>query len=537
MKPLNWTFHPQPSQTGLKATHPCRGASGTHFDARFALSRHGFALLAIVGVCILGAGALAAQNAGTDLSSIRRAGADAPNILLIMAEDIGPDLSCYGTPLVRTPNLDAIAARGVRYQNCFTTAPVCSTSRSALMTGMYQTSIGAHQHRTWQWNKKPLPPGVHTLTDYFRAAGYFTCNLAPDPPAEKSATKAKRGPAGSRGAGKTDFNFLTSGPPFDGNDWNQRARGQPFFAQITIQESHKGPGWPLARQVLGKACVPPDQVKLPPYYPDHPVARDEYANYLDAIMLVDRYVGEIMARLEADGLAKNTVVVFIGDNGQCLFRSKQFLYDGGLHLPLLIAWPDQRRAGEVDERLISHIDLSAALIGLAGIKPLPAMQGRNFLDSSTPPRPHVFAARDRMDASIDRMRCVRTARFKYIRNYFPMIPYQQHNAYKERSYPTWNLVKELAREGKLTPEAALFASATKPIEELFDLQADPHEVKNLAADPAYRTTLKEMRGLVDAWVRDTNDQGHVGEDPIDIYRGYNGRLPEDPPGRPRGGKR
>ena len=499
------------------------------------LSRVYRIVLAFAAASLFTAAGLAQTPAG-DLSSVPHAGADAPNILLILAEDIGPDLACYGTPLVRTPNLDALAARGVRYQNFFTTAPVCSTSRSALMTGMYQTTIGAHQHRTWQWNKQPLPPGVHMITDYFRAAGYFTCNLAPDARADKGAKKQK-GPSGSRGAGKTDFNFLTPRPPFDGNNWNQRARGQPFFAQITIQETHKGPGWPLARQVFGKDCIPPDKVKLPPYYPDHPVARDEYANYLDAIMLMDRYVGELLARLEADGLAKNTIVAFMGDNGQCLFRSKQFLYDGGLHLPLLIAWPDRRRAGSVDDRLISHIDLSAALIGMAGIKPLPAMQGRDFLDPATPRRAHVFAARDRMDESTDRMRAVRTARFKYIRNYFPAIPYQQHNAYKERSYPTWNLVKELAHEGKLTPEAALFTSATKPIEELFDLQADPHEVKNLAGDPAHTATLKELRGLVDAWVRDTKDQGVYNEDPLDIYRGYNGRLPEDPPGTPRAGKR
>src|SRR5688572_21690131 len=478
----------------------------------------------------------AAQSSPPDLSSVPRAGADAPNILLILAEDIGPDLACYGTPLVRTPNLDAIAARGVRYQNFFTTAPVCSTSRSALMTGMYQTSIGAHQHRTWQWNKQPLPPGVHTITDYFRAAGYFTCNLAPDAPAEKGAKKQK-GASGSRGAGKTDFNFLTLRPPFDGKDWKQRGRGQPFFAQITIQETHKGPGWPLARQVFGQDCIPPDKVKLPPYYPDHPVARDEYANYLDAIMLMDRYVGELLARLEGDGLAKNTIVAFIGDNGQCLFRSKQLLYDGGIHLPLLIAWPDRRRAGTVDDPLLSHIALSAPLIGMAGIKPLPAMQGRDFLNPATPPRAHVFAARDRMDASTDRMRAVRTTRFKYIRNYFPAIPYQQHNAYKERSYPTWNLVKELARDGKLTPEAALFTAASKPIEELFDLQSDPHEVKNLASDPAHAATLKQLRGLVDGWVRDTKDQGVMNEDPVDIFRGYNGHLPEEAAGGPRGGKR
>ena len=442
-----------------------------------------------------------------------------PNILFILAEDIGPDLSCYGTPLIRTPTLDALAARGVRYQNCFTTAPVCSTSRTAMMTGMYQTTIGAHNHRTWQWNKKPLPPGVRTITDYFRDAGYFTCNLSPGP--RERAEQGARKTAGASGAGKTDFNFIVE-KPFDGNDWTQRAAGQPFFAQITITESHKGPGWPLARQVLGNRRIDPTKLKLPPYYPDHPVARDEYANYLDAIMLVDGFVGELLARLEKDGLAQNTIVIFIGDNGQCLFRSKQFLYDGGIHIPLLIAWPDRRRAGQVDERLVSSIDLSATMLGMAGIKPGPVMQGRDIFDAAVPPRQQIFAARDRMDVSTDRMRAVRTARFKYIRNYLPAIPYMQFNAYKEAQYPTWNLVKQLAKEGKLTPEAALFAADRKPIEELFDLSADPHEVKNLAAEPQHADTLKEMRKLLDDWVVETKDQGWMMEDPLDIMRGYNG---------------
>jgi N-sulfoglucosamine sulfohydrolase len=458
-----------------------------------------------------------------------------PNILFILAEDIGPDLSCYGTPLIKTPNLDALAARGVRYQNCFTTAPVCSTSRTAMMTGMYQTSIGAHNHRTWQWNKKPLPPGVRTITDYFRDAGYFTCNLSAGNRGEKGKQGGAAGPTpGASGAGKTDFNFLVE-KPFDGNDWNQRAAGQPFFAQITITESHKGAGWPLARKVLGDRCIDPAKVKLPPYYPDHPVARDEYANYLDAIMLVDGFVGELLARLAKDGLADNTIVIFIGDNGQCLFRSKQFLYDGGIHIPLLIAWPDKRRAGQVDERMVSSIDLSATMLGMAGITPGPVMQGRNFLDPAVAPREHVFAARDRMDMSTDKMRAVRTSRWKYIRNYFPMIPYMQHNAYKEAQYPTWNLVKQLAKEGKLTPEAALFAADRKPIEELFDLSADPYEVKNLAANPEQADTLKKMRALVDEWVVSTGDQGTFIEDPLEIQRGYGG--PAGAPGAAKGKKK
>ncbi len=450
-----------------------------------------------------------------------------PNVLFILAEDIGKHLACYGESLVLTPNLDKLAARGVRYTNAFTTAPVCSASRSAMMTGMYQTSIGAHQHRTWQWNKKPLPPGVRTITDYFRDAGYYTANLAAG--AGKAAKRAAGGLTGSAGAGKTDFNFLTDGPPFDGHDWNQRKEGQPFFAQITINESHKGPGWTFARSK--DAPIPhvdASKVKLPPYYPDHPVAREEYANYLDAIELMDSYVGEVLARLEKDGLAGNTIVVFIGDNGQCLFRSKQFLYDGGISIPLLVAWPDRRRAGEVDQQMVSSIDISAAMVGFAGVKPNATMQGRDFIAAGATPRAHIFAARDRMDASTDRMRAVRTPQWKYIRNYFPGIPYMQRNAYKEGQYPTWNLVKQLAKEGKLTPEAALFAADRKPVEELFDVTADPHEVKNLALDPKHTAKLRELRALVDTWVVESGDQGGVIEDPLDIYKGYNGRLPEEP---------
>lgn len=454
-----------------------------------------------------------------------------PNLLFILAEDIGPQLGCYGAPLVQTPHLDALAARGVRYTRAFTTAPVCSASRSAIMTGMYQTSIGAHHHRTWQWNKRPLPAGARTLTDCLRDAGYFTANLAA--PGGKKARKENTGPSGLKitgadGTGKTDFNFIAE-RPFDGISWKERAPGQPFFAQISINESHKGDGWVLARSKDSPVGhVEAARVQLPPYYPDHPVAREEYANYLDAVALMDHYVGEVLARLERDGLAGNTIVVFMGDNGQCLFRSKQFLYDGGIHVPLIIAWPDRRRAGTVDDQLVSAIDVTAALIGLAGARPAPAMQGRDFLAPGTMPRTHVFAARDRMDESTDRMRAVRTADWKYIRNYLPAIPYLQYNAYKEKSYPTWNLVKELARAGQLTPEAAAFAAPRKPLEELYDLRADPHEVRNLAADPAHAARLRELRALVDRWVVESGDQGAQMEDPLDIFRGYNGRLPDEP---------
>ncbi len=257
---------------------------------------------------------------------------------------------------------------------------------------------------------------------------------------------------------------------------------------------------------------------LAAYCPDHPIARDEHANYLESVQLVDRYVGEVLARLDREGLRDNTLVIFSGDNGQCLFRSKQFLYDGGIHVPLIVRWPGQIAAGSVRPEFVEGIDISAAVLGAAGV-PLPMhMQGRNFLAPNGDPRTHIFAARDRCGIANDRMRCVRDREFKYIKNWMPQVPYMQANPYKEGEYPTWNLVKRLAAEGKLNAAQRRFAAASKPVEELYDLKADPDEVRNLADDPAQRGRLLAMRKLVDDWVANTGDQGAVMEDPVTYHQ-------------------
>ena len=439
-----------------------------------------------------------------------------PNILWILAEDIGPHLGCYGEPLIQTPNLDRLASQGARYTHAFTTAPVCSASRSALATGMFQTAIGAHNHRTI--DRRPLPAPVRHMCDYLREAGYYTVLNAP--PQGKKASAGQG--TGSYGSGKTDYNFTTATKPFDGADWSTRRAGQPFFAQLTIQESHKGIGWPLGRKLTPR--IDPARIQLPPYWPDHPVARDEYANYLEAIQLVDRYVGEVLARLDQEGIAENTLIFFLGDNGACLFRSKQFLYDGGIHVPLLVRWPGRVASGEVRSNFVSGVDVTAATLAAAGL-PVPAhLHGRDFLDPRTPLREHIFAARDRCDIATERMRCVRDRQFKYIKNYLPAIPYQQANPYKEKEYATWNLLKQLKAEGKLSPVAALFAADHKPVEEFYDLAADPHEVNNLAGRPEHEARLVAMRKLVDDWVTTTHDHGAVMEDPVAIYESYYGKV-------------
>jgi len=444
---------------------------------------------------------------------------DRPNILWILSEDISPDLSCYGTEVVQTPNLDKLARQGTRFTNAFTTSPVCSASRSAMITGMYQTSIGAHHHRSHRTDGYVLPEPVRLITEYFREAGYFTANV-------------KTAAAGVRGSGKTDFNFQFKNA-FDGSDWNQRKPGQPFFAQLSISVTHRGGHWKNLHEKLDNP-VDPAKVKLPPYYPDHPIARDDWATYLNSIQVMDQYVGKILQRLADEDLTNNTAVIFIGDHGRCHVRGKQWLYDGGIHIPLLVCWPGKLKASQVCDYLISAIDISATVLKIAGIEPPKHMEGQVFLEPDATSvwkpvnkRRYIIAARDRCDETIDRIRCVRTKRYKYIRNFMPERPYTQKNAYKERSYPMLNLMKELHAQSKLTAIQALFMAPRKPNEELYDIRNDPYEIHKLADSPKHEKTLKKMRAILNRWIKDTSDKGQFPEKPSAVTPHERERIIED----------
>lgn len=422
--------------------------------------------------------------------------ADRPNILWLIAEDFGPELGCYGTQQVSTPNLDKLAAQGVRYTGAYSTAPVCSASRSAFMTGMYQTTIGAHNHRSHRDDGYRLPPGVRVLPDWMRDAGYFTANIVTMPKG-----------TGLKGTGKTDWNF-TYERPFDSANWDDLKTHQPFYAQINFQETH--------RKFTAPKKADPEKVVIPPYYPDHPVTRADWAAYLDAASELDRKIGVVLAQLEADGLAESTIVVFFGDHGQCHVRGKQFCYEEGLHIPLIIRWasafaaPSDWRAGTVDDRLLEAIDLAPSMLDVAGAKKPAGMQGRVFLgEHAEPPREYAFGARDRCDETVFRLRTVRDARYRYIRNFTPERPFLQSNAYKERSYPVWNLLKELDAQGKLTPAQKALTAPTMPPEELYDLETDPHEIHNLvdSAAPAHREALVRLRKILEQWLSDSDDKG------------------------------
>lgn len=441
----------------------------------------------------------------------RAAAAERPNILWLIAEDFGPDLGCYGTQQVFSPNLDRLAAQGVRYTRAYTTAPVCSASRSAFMTGMYQTTIGAHNHRSHRDDGYQLPDGVRVLSAWLHDAGYFTANLQKLPAA-----------CGFRGTGKTDWNFSYP-QAFESNDWNDLKTHQPFYAQLNFQETH--------RKYHAPRRADPAMVEIPPYYPDHPTTRADWAEYLDAASELDRKVGLLLAQLAADGLADDTIVVFFGDHGQSHVRGKQFCYEEGLHIPLVIRWaknfpaPKNYRPGAVDDRLIEAIDLAPTMLAAAGAAIPPKMQGRAFLgEHAAPPRQYAFGARDRCDETVFRLRTVRDGRYRYIRNFTPERPFLQPNAYKQRSYPVWNLLKELDAQGQLTPPQKFLTAPSMPPEELYDLAQDPHEIRNLAgsAHPADRAALQRLRAALETWIVESDDQGRTPEPP-EILRGAGAR--------------
>ncbi len=431
----------------------------------------------------------------------RARGVDRPNILWLLAEDFGPELGCYGNTLVSTPNLDRLAAQGVRYARAYTTSPVCSPSRSAFMTGMYQTTIDAHNHRSHRDDGQKLPAGVRLISHRMRDAGYFTANVRTMPES-----------FGFAGMGKTDWNFAIDEPGFQSDRWADLKSHEPFFAQVNFQETH--------RKFQAPKHVDPAKVKLPPYYPNHPVARADWAEYLDAAIELDRKVGVVLDQLEAEGLADRTIVVFMGDNGEAHVRGKQFCYEEGLRVPLIIRWakafpvPAGFEPESVDERLIEAIDLAPTFLMIAGLSKPEAMQGRvMFGAGAEPKRQYAFGARDRCDETVFRLRTVRDDRYRYIRNFTPERPFLQANNYKEKSYPVWNLLKEMAARDELTPDQKKLTAASMPEEELYDLSADPYEIHNLAAsaEPANRQALERLRAVLDRWIEQTQDRGSVLE--------------------------
>ena len=405
-----------------------------------------------------------------------------PNVLWILIEDWSADLSCYGTPLVHTPNIDKLAAEGIRFDRAFTTAPVCSTSRSAMMTGFHQNYIGANQHRTA--DKQPLPYGIKPVPHLLEEAGYYTATMI---------------------GAKTDCNFTTPRKLFMGDDWKDRADGQPFYVQATFGGTHRA----FVRDP--QRPIDADKVKLPPYYPDVPMARRDWANGLESVQVVDRQGGQLLKRLEHDGLAENTIVFFIGDHGRCHIRGKQFLYEPGVRIPLIVRWPNHIKPGSVSNELVSSLDICKTIVKLAGAKPSHELHGLYLFGENVAARKYVHFNRDKMDDTHDAMRAVRGDRFKLIHNLMPERAYCQLNEYKEKQYPMLSLMNVMNMQGQLNPAQARFMAATKPEFELYDLETDPHEINNLADDPKHANVKAELLAETNRWRAEIKDGGVTDE--------------------------
>ena len=423
---------------------------------------------------------------------------DRPNIIWIVGEDLGPQLRCYGDRLATTPNVDRLAAQGARFTRAFTHAPVCAPSRSGLITGRYPTAIGTHHMRS----KLLKPPPA--FTSYLRQAGYFVA-----------------------WTGKTDFNFDVPKDAFDStNDWLRRTpTNRPFFGYVNIFVTHES----QIRSTNGQYAKntahlksaerrDPAEMKVPSYYPDAPEVRRDIANYYELATALDYRLGEILQRLEEVGLADNSIVVFFGDHGWGMPRGKRWIYDSGMHVPLIVRWPGKIKPGSTRDDLVTFTDFAPTMLSLADAPVPRELTGRVFLGNHAgPSRKYVFAARDRMDETYDRIRTVRTDRYQYIRNFHPELPYSQRIAYAEEM-PTLQVWRRLNGEGKLSPAQKLFFASSKPAEELYDLSSDPHEIRNLAELPEYRTTLAELRSALDNWITETHDLGSVPETEL-IKRG------------------
>lgn len=439
-----------------------------------------------------------------------------PNILWIVAEDLGPYISAFGDSTVATPNLDRLAAEGIRYPNLFSPSGVCAPSRAAIATGMYPNRIAAGHMRTGSPNRPDgileyeaiPPPGTRLHSEHLRMAGYYATNNS-----------------------KTDYQFRAPATAWDENSnqahWRGRDPGQPFFAIFNIFVTHESRIWAKADDPM---LIDPDQsVPIPPYLPDTPIAVNDIRRMYSNIIEMDRRVGEILGELEADRLLDSTIVFWYTDHGGPLPRQKRMVHDSGIRVPMIMRYPDGRGAGTVDERLISFIDLKPTILSLAGIKPPSNLDGKSFAGGfEGEERRYVHAAGDRFDTVYDGVRAVRDERYKYIRHldttraYYVPVPYRENQ-------PIMQELLRLRDKGRLTFEQALWFRESRPAEELFDTVTDPHEMVNLAGDPELVSRLDELREEADRWMEEINDLGLLPESELVARLWPGGEQPQTDP--------
>jgi arylsulfatase A-like enzyme len=428
-----------------------------------------------------------------------------PNILWVSCEDTSPEIGCYGDRHSITPNIDRLASQGVRYTRAHAVAGVCAPSRSGIITCMYPSTLGSQYMRC----SVALPDFVKCFPEYLRNAGYYCTNNA-----------------------KTDYNFPAPPNAWDevsrNAHWKNRKPDQPFFAVFNIETTHesqirkRGAEYDqMIKRLTPEQRQDPRTLDLPPYYPDTVESRRDWAQYYELITAMDYQFGDRIKELEQAGVLEDTIVCFWGDHGVGLPRAKRWLYESSTRVPLVIRVPERHRTngqakpGSVDGQLVSLIDLGPTMLNLAGVAIPEHFQGRAFLGPNLKPeRDYIYGARDRMDETYDSVRMVRDTKYRYIRNFQPHQPYAQHLAYMEQGY----VMKELRRaqrEGKIPEAAQLYMGETKPVEELYEVDRDPHELKNLAGLPSHRKTLEKLRAAQEKWAIDTRDVGLIPEPMIE----------------------
>jgi arylsulfatase A-like enzyme len=433
---------------------------------------------------------------------------DRPNILWLSAEDISAHLGCYGDPHAITPNLDQLAAEGTRYTHAFTAAGVCAPCRSTIITGMFQNSIGTHHMRC----NSTLPDWLKPFPIYLRDDGYFCTNNS-----------------------KTDYQF--SKPAKDDiwdecsgkGSWTDRADDQPFFAVFNFTGCHESgiasesKYQNVTENLSADQRQDPDKLTtLPPYYPDTPVTREDWKRNYELITAMDAWAGDHIQALKDAGLYEDTIIFYWSDHGVGLPRAKRWLYDSGTRIPLIVRIPEKYRTGKqgkpgtVSDELVNSVDFAPTVLNLAGLPVPDYIQGRAFLgDKLSKPRTYAYGARDRMDERYDIIRAVRDKRYRYIRNFEPLKPYYQFMNTPEKG-ATMQEIRRIEAGGEVPDSVALFTASRKPVEELYDLEADPHELHNLAGDPAQKDRLDTMRQACLDWQFDIRDIGLLPEAEIEI---------------------
>jgi len=464
------------------------------------------------------------------LSTLAQA-AEKPNILWVYIEDLSPYMGCYGDPINtgHTPAIDAFAQEGVLFKRAYVPAPVCSAARSAMITGVMQTTIGAHHHRSSRSEKLEtvvesrrnyLPEGVTTIPQLMKQAGYFTFNSGKDDynfyynrdDLYDVGTK----PGTQPGANPPPGNFAEHAGSFTQDTWGARPdKNQPWFGQIMLRGG-KGD----IKYIRDGEMLADDEVPVPPYYPDTEGVRSYWTRHYNNVRGTDARLEELLKLLKEDGELKNTIVFFFSDHGnnQSL-RHKQFCYEGGVHVPLIIQGDHPMlKAGTVRDDLVSGLDISVTTLALGGADMPAYLEGRDLFANDFEPRRHVISARDRCDYTIDRIRTVRTDRFRYIRNFYPGRALLQPQ-YRDR----WPITQDLHRlhaEGGLTEYQDAHWFGPRPVEELYDIAADPFQINNLAADPAFVKELLRHRKILEDWISETDDKGQYLENPAQLEYTY-----------------